>query len=662
VQFLTGQKHTDPFLDCDWATLEEWCGTRTLARGRQYQRDGRVYDLSCSGDGLLVAWVEGTERYATAVMSDAGITSVCTCPVGSGCKHAVAVILEYLAICKANKFARILTADDMRLSLLGIKNRTMCPAEGPTLPGLSPVLAGGQDVQHSHKGSRGKPGSLHQYLLGLPKKDLVGLLDDLIYNYPEVEQDITDRKSIAAADATPILDVLLQDIDRITAEDAWSDSWNGKAQIPDYSPVEKRMEMLLSMGYPDAVVRAGRVLLTKGADQVEQSSDEGETADGIASCMEIVFAALGKSSLPAHERMLFAILAELDDNFDLCAGADLFWKEHFSERDWGLVANSLLSRLGESRYDTENGDYGSRYARDQFVGWIMTALDRAGQKDAATDLGIAEVERTASYVRLVRRLLRLGRGTDAREWIGRGIAATGTTHPGIAAELRTIQRDLWEREGEWLCVAGTLAGEFLSSPSFAAYARLEKAARKAGVWDNIKDAVMQYLMEGKFPQVERGRSGESEKLFGYLPDTGLTPATSWKVPGTPFFEILIDVAIAEKKPDDVIRWYDRCREQARMRGLYYCPHDKVADFVAEQFPDRSLEIWMANAERLISEGRPKSYETSIVYLKKIRALMKKQGMDDAWAGYLTQIRDGNARKKRFLEMLVVLSGNKILKS
>lgn len=656
--FLAGQKYTDPFRDLDWATLEEWCGFRTLERGKQYQRERRVHDLSCGGDGLLVAWVEGTERYATAVMSDAGITSVCTCPVGAGCKHAVAVILEYLALRKVNKSARILPADDMRLSLLGIEIE-LSPAEGPTLPGTSPVLAGGQDIQHRHKGSRGKPGSLHQYLLGLPKKDLVGLLDDLIRDYPEVGQDITDRKSLAAADATPILDVLILDIDRITAEDAWSDSWNGKAHIPDYSPVKKRMEMLLSMGFPDAVIQAGRVLLTKGADQVEQSNDEGETADGISSCMEVVFAALGKSSLPAHERMLFAILAELDDNFDLCAGADLFWKEQFSECDWGLVANSLLSRLGESRYNPENRDYGSRYARDRLVGWIMTALDRAGQKEDATDLGIAEVERTDSYVRLVRRLLRLGRGNDAREWIGRGIAATGTTHPGIAAELRTIQRDLWETEGEWLCVAGTLAGEFLSSPSFAAYARLEKAARKAGVWDNIKDAVMQYLTEGKLPAVRRRRSGEAEKLFGYLPDTGLTPGTSWKVPGTPFFEILIDVAIAGKNPDDVIRWYDRCREQARIRGLYYCPHDKVADFVAEQFPDRSLAIWMANAERFAAEGRPKSYESSIGYFRKIRGLMNKQGNGDGWGRYIAGIRAAHARKRKFLEMLDIFEGRKI---
>jgi uncharacterized Zn finger protein len=289
----------------------------------------------------------------------------------------------------------------------------------------------------------------------------------------------------------------------------------------------------------------------------------------------------------------------------------------------------------------------------------MTALDRAGQKEDATDLGIAEVERTDSYVRLVRRLLRLGRGNDAREWIGRGIAATGTTHPGIAAELRTIQRDLWETEGEWLCVAGTLAGEFLSSPSFAAYARLEKAARKAGVWDNIKDAVMQYLTEGKLPAVRRRRSGEAEKLFGYLPDTGLTPGTSWKVPGTPFFEILIDVAIAGKNPDDVIRWYDRCREQARIRGLYYCPHDKVADFVAEQFPDRSLAIWMANAERFAAEGRPKSYESSIGYFRKIRGLMNKQGNGDGWGRYIAGIRAAHARKRKFLEMLDIFEGRKI---
>jgi len=658
---MTEKETFDPFLDLDWNTLEEWAGAKTLSRGRQYQREKRVHDLVRSTDGALVAWVDGVEQYATAVTFGGSLTSVCTCPVGPECKHAVAIVLEYLALRKDNKPVRNIPADDPRLSLLGI-NTEKSPAEDPCVTSDGPLQTGGQNLQQNPERSRRKQISLPQFLEGLSKKELISLLDELIRAYPQVQQEIADRKSVATADADPVLDALLSDIDHITGEDAWSNSWNGESQIPDYSPVKKRMEILLSMGFPDAVVNAGGVLMKKGAAQVDRSNDEGETADGIASCMDLVFQALSLSSLPAHERMLFAILAELDDGYDLCSGADRFWEEKFPDRDWGLVADGLLLRLGKDRYDHESRKHGSRYNREQLVGWIMTALDLAGREDESTDLSIAEVGRTDSYVRLVRRLLRLGRGDEAREWIARGITSTGKSLPGIAADLRTIRRELWEQEGDWLSVAGVRAGEFLSSPSFSKYRQLEKSAQKAGLWDSVKNSVMQYLQDGKLPVKRREGPGETGLLFGYLPDAGLTRRESWKAPGSPFFDVLIDIAIADKRPDVTIAWYDLYREAPEDRKAFYHSDDKVADFVADKFPDRALAIWMMKAERFAAESRPKSYEASVGYLNKIRALMKKQGREEEWGRYVAQVRNANARKKRFLEMLDVVEGKKILKS
>ena len=655
------QDTSDPFLDLDWKSLGEWAGAKTLSRGRQYQREKRVHDLARSPGGALVAWIDGTEWYATTVTFDGGLGSACTCPVGSVCKHAVAVILEYLALRKDNKSVRNIPADDLRLSLLGIKTENG-PEIDPSVTGTVSSPVEGQNLKRNHERSQRKQASLRQYLEGLTKEELISLLDELIRAYPQVRQEISDRKSVASADAGSVLDALLSDIDRITREDAWSNSWNGESQIPDYTPVKKRMEILLAMGFFDAVVEAGGVLMKKGAAQVDRSNDEGETADGIASCMDLVFQALSRSSLPAHERMLFAILAELDDGYDLCSGADRFWEEKFPDRDWGLVADKLLLRLGEDRYDPDRRKHGSRYDRNKLVGRIITVLDRAGREDEATELSIAEVERTESYVRLIRRLIRLGRGDEAREWIIRGITSTGKSLPGIAADLRTIRRELWEQEGDWLSVAGVLAGEFLSSPSFSKYSQLENSAQKAGVWDSVKNSVMQYLQEGKLPVKRWEGPGRPGTLFGYLPDVGLTPRESWKVPGSPFFDVLIDIAIAEKRPDEVIAWYDRYREAVRDRISFYHPDDKVADFVAEKFPERALDIWKRKAERLVAEARPKSYESAVGYLKKIRGLMRKIGKEEEWGLYIAQVRNGHARKKRFLEMLDVFEGKKILKS
>ena len=70
-----------------WDDLDRWAGSRSVARGRTYQRGGRVKDLSISSDGAL-ATVVGGERYATTVTLTPGrkrpsLESVCTCPVGA---------------------------------------------------------------------------------------------------------------------------------------------------------------------------------------------------------------------------------------------------------------------------------------------------------------------------------------------------------------------------------------------------------------------------------------------------------------------------------------------------------------------------------------------------------------------------------------------------
>jgi uncharacterized Zn finger protein len=69
------------------------------------KRQGRVSDLAVTDDGSLIAWVDGTERYATrVVMDEDGLPdSICTCPYGLDCKHGVAVVIEYLKRIENNR-------------------------------------------------------------------------------------------------------------------------------------------------------------------------------------------------------------------------------------------------------------------------------------------------------------------------------------------------------------------------------------------------------------------------------------------------------------------------------------------------------------------------------------------------------------------------------
>src|SRR5262245_22698351 len=103
--------------DLEWTELEEWCGDRSLERGRSYFRSGHVSQLAKASDGTLLATVRGTERYATAVSlggDDGPVTGRCSCPIGGCCKHAVAVILAYLDAVEHKRPVPVADAADRR--------------------------------------------------------------------------------------------------------------------------------------------------------------------------------------------------------------------------------------------------------------------------------------------------------------------------------------------------------------------------------------------------------------------------------------------------------------------------------------------------------------------------------------------------------------------
>ena len=111
------KKPLDPFLELTWKDLEEWASKLIVARGRSYQRRGAVQDLERAENGRLVAWVEGTQRYATRVgiQGEKKLKSKCTCPYGTTCKHAVAVVLEYLEAIRTGVVVEEVEEDDPRL-------------------------------------------------------------------------------------------------------------------------------------------------------------------------------------------------------------------------------------------------------------------------------------------------------------------------------------------------------------------------------------------------------------------------------------------------------------------------------------------------------------------------------------------------------------------
>ncbi len=641
----------DLFERLDWDDIEQWAGSRILSRGQGYQRSHRVKELAQTQTGALVAWVYGGQKYATEVDFDDGeLISVCSCPYGDNCKHAVAVVLEYLDHLKKNLEIPKIDGKDSRIALLqGFTDDEELEID---FDKEEEEIEIGDPA--SKKGGKSIPPDLRGFLEEQTKEQLITLLKDLSEGYPSVRQDLQDRQNLSKGSVKRIVTAVRKEIQQLSSEPGWRNHWNHEGYTPDYSRVKDRLKSLLANGHVDEIVALGKELLEAGIRQVEMSDDEGETGNEISSCLDIVFQALPQSTLSRVEQMLWVIDAELKDDYELCYGSASFWEDEQKASDWSVVADELIQRLNEFRSARGEDNFSKNYQRDRLSNWIIQTLENAGRREEIIALCEREAVATGSYTRLVDFLRKAKRLDEAEQWIHKGIKATQKQWPGIAKELKDTLREMREREGNWLKVAAFRVEDFLESPSLHTFQDMKKAAEKAKAWPEVRAAALLYLEIGKLPQSDPTWS---------LPETGVKENRESRKNEFPMIDVLIDIAIEEKRPDEVLRWYDqrKSKKQIFWGGEGY-QEDQVAEAVADRYPDRALAIWKIVAEKQIALTKPKAYETAAIYLRKVHSLLKKMKREGEWKNYLVRLRQDNARKSKLIEILSRLEGRRIVES
>jgi uncharacterized Zn finger protein len=128
----------------------------------------------------------------------------------------------------------------------------------------------------------------------------------------------------------------------------------------------------------------------------------------------------------------------------------------------------------------------------------------------------------------------------------------------------------------------------------------------------------------------------------------------------PMIDTLIDIAMAEKRPDEVLRWYDQRKPRSRGWDSGWFVEDRIAEAVAGSYPDRAVAIWKQLAEKQIVLTKPKAYEEAAGYLRKVHRVLQQLGKEQDWQGYLTALRRANERKRRLVQILDTLSGRRIV--
>lgn len=196
--------------------LHDWAGEKIFNRGKDYVK--RVDQLSRTEDNTLVAWVTGSERYASWVSfeeeDEGGFEYFCTCPYNWGpCKHAVAVILAAVEYVKRRETIPLLDEDNnLREALYGD------PKEDDEWLGNEWK---DYDSVHTSTPRRTRAQAKIAKILGDKSRDeLLDLLIDLSGRVADVRQHIVETEQLVGGKVDKLVRALKSEIRDLTAEPA----------------------------------------------------------------------------------------------------------------------------------------------------------------------------------------------------------------------------------------------------------------------------------------------------------------------------------------------------------------------------------------------------------------------------------------------------------
>jgi uncharacterized Zn finger protein len=125
----------------------------------------------------------------------------------------------------------------------------------------------------------------------------------------------------------------------------------------------------------------------------------------------------------------------------------------------------------------------------------------------------------------------------------------------------------------------------------------------------------------------------------------------------PDLHTLIDIAILEKRFDDVVAIYQRLHKTKR----WGWETDKtVPQAVVNTHPDVALDIWQEIVEGLIEQVKPKAYESAGVFLRLMKKVYDRHERLADWQGLLDGLREKHKAKRRLMGVLDTLSNRCIV--
>jgi len=462
--------------------LSNWAGDTITARGADYQHQGAVEDFRITPEGDLLAWVNGSRRYAVLVYFDNNgeLQSECACTCDFTCKHAVAVILDYLVKTRQNLPVPSASTDDKRLRLLNIMDDDHDPETDDT----SASNGGALDIE--------------PILKSMTKSQLTQFVVEMAWRNPEIAEELKDRQSLKTGNSKALIGRLRREIRHIADSREWQSDWEETRFDVDFGKLYRKLQALLEAGEADELLALGSELIQALTDVIEAGAEEEIDSDAY-NCVNVIAQALDHSSLPQVDKMMRAFEAITADGFDLCdTFSDYLHREH-PATDWSVMADRLLERLKKLPVPVSGNDYHRSDERDRLSDWIIHALERCEREAEVIPLCEKEAGKTGSYLRLITKLIEAKRYGDAERWINKRMESVDKPGAESRAVLRSKMLEIRRLEENWQAVAALKAEGFTGSPSISAFKECRAACEKVNVWQQVRAYLLTYLEKASLP-------------------------------------------------------------------------------------------------------------------------------------------------------------------
>jgi uncharacterized Zn finger protein len=580
--------------------VRDHCGDESFRHGRDYANDGAVERLRWIGD-VLEALVQGKQYdpYTVHVtfLNDRIVQSTCSCPIGRGCKHVAAALLDYsdsgddveqvpdlaalLAALNRDQLQSILVKlahgdREMYDNIADLVNTAQIRAiaEGHSVPVAAPFQAAARsaltrDNMLSHKYNR----SYDDYGEFNAAEELHPILVEI--------EALVDSGQTAAA---------LSALEAVTGEllDAWDflDDDDFDSVLDSFRDAHDELDTLWS-----------KAVLSGALSPAERTQWTGKFSAMTESFPDDTF-----------ECALNALVHEWDNPIirKMLAGGDVGEDAHDLEsRDLYETRLHVLEAQGRSE---EALNFALAVGFPIGVCKALIALGRPGE---ATDYAISHLSTRVALLEVCRALwdagaqegaLRVGEsGLDLKDDIKYPYA-------GVAA-LPEWVRDSAQESGRPDLALRAADVCFDIAPSLADYGLIRELS--GDLWSGKKVALLQRLKDPRYSS-----------------------------------SAAVDIFLLEELWDDALDAAENCHRSGVLEGALRA--------VMVHRPERVIQIASGQAESIMNSGAARNYEYAVDWLMYARAAYETEGTLASWRVYVQDLLVTHRRKYKLVPLLLAM--------